>query len=330
MYYDYTKILSYNAFFNFLVGSRGVGKTYGASKFVVKQAIKNKSEFVYIRRYKSDLKKCVPQFFNALIVNDEFKDHSLYTKGNKFYIDDEIVGYAIALSEANSYKSTNFSKVRYIIFDEFIIENNSQHYISNEVEVFLSIIETIARMRRVNVFLLGNNVSMINPYFLFFNISAPYNSDIKTYKDGLILVQVMNNEEYMKAKKQTDFGKIVEGTDYSTYAIENKPRLDNKDFIEKKTKTARCTFSFKYKDNIYGVWFDFNAGKVFVSQDHASDICFSCTLEDHSPNTMFYSVAKDYHAWKTFIKNYKLGNVYFESIKIKNICQDLIKNLITH
>lgn len=329
MFYDYAKILSYNSFFNFLIGERGVGKTYGASKFVVKQAIKNKCEFVYIRRYKSDLKKSVPKFFNALNMNDEFPDHTLTTKGNKFYIDDELVGYAIALSEANSYKSTNFSKVRYIIFDEFIIENNSQHYINNEVEVFLSIIETIARMRRVNVFLLGNNVSMINPYFLFFDITQPYNSDIKTYKDGLILVQVMKNEEYRKAKKETDLGKIVEGTNYSNYAIDNQPRLDNKDFIEKKSRNARCTFSFKYHENIYGVWFDFEAGKVFVSNDHNTEICFSCTLQDHSPNTMFYSVAKDYHAWRTFIKNYKLGNVYFENMKIKNICQDLMKNLIT-
>ena len=329
MYYDYAKILSYNAFFNFLVGERGVGKTYGATKFVVKQAINKNSEFVYIRRYKSDLKKSVPKLFDELIKNEEFPDNTLSTKGNKFYIDDEICGYAIALSEANSYKSTNFSKVRYIIFDEFIIENSSQHYINNEVEVFLSIIETIARMRRVNVFLLGNNVSMINPYFLFFNISQPYNSDIKTYKDGLILVQVMKNEEYRQAKRESDFGKIVEGTDYSNYAIENQPRFDNKDFIEKKSKNSRCTFSFKYKDNIYGVWFDYILGKIFVSNDANTDICFSCTLEDHSPNTMFYSVAKDYHAWRTFIKNYKLGNVYFENVKIKNICQDLIKNLIT-
>lgn len=329
MYYDYAKILSYNAFFNFLIGERGVGKTYGASKFVVKQAIKNGSEFVYVRRYKSDLKKSVPKFFSALIENNEFPEHSLYTKGDTFYIDNVPVGYAIALSTANSLKGTNFSKVRYIIYDEFIIENGSQHYIPNEVETFLSLTETIARMRNINVFLLGNNVSSVNPYFLFFNINQPYNSDIKTYKDGLILVQIMKNEEYRKAKRESNFGKIIAGTDYENYAVNNEPYKDNKDFIEKKTGSSRCAFSFKYKDNIYGVWFDYSVGKIFVSQDSNSKICFSCTLEDHSPNTMFYSVAKEYNSWKQFIKNYKLGNVYFENMKIKNICQDLIKNLVT-
>lgn len=32
MYYDYNKILSYNAFLNILIGERGVGKTYRCFK----------------------------------------------------------------------------------------------------------------------------------------------------------------------------------------------------------------------------------------------------------------------------------------------------------
>ena len=45
LYYDYSRILTYNAFLNFLIGERGVGKTYGASKMVVKKAIQNGEEF---------------------------------------------------------------------------------------------------------------------------------------------------------------------------------------------------------------------------------------------------------------------------------------------
>ena len=329
MYYDYSKILTYNAFLNFLIGERGVGKTYGASKLVVKQAIKNGHQFAYIRRYKTELKKAIPKFFQALVENDEFPDHNLYTKGDTFYLDDNPIGYAMTLSTAQSLKGSNFSKVKYIIFDEFIIEKGQQHYLPNEVENFLGLVETIARMRDVKIFLLANAVSVVNPYFLFFDIVLPYNNDIKTFKDGLILVQYMKNEEYRQAKKESKFGKLISGTEYENYAINNEFRLDNKNFIEKKTGNSKCTFSFKYKDNIYGVWFDYVAGKIFVSNDHNSQICFSCTLEDHTPNTMFYSVAKEYNSWRTFIKNYKLGNVYFENVKIKNICQDLIRNLLS-
>ena len=80
MYYDYSKILSYNALLNFLIGERGVGKTYGAVKFVTKQFINKNEQFAYIRRYKPELKKAVPNFFEALESNNEFEGHVLTTR----------------------------------------------------------------------------------------------------------------------------------------------------------------------------------------------------------------------------------------------------------
>lgn len=327
MYYDLSKILSYNAFLNFLIGERGVGKTYSVSKFVTKKFINNSDEFVYIRRYKSDLKKSIPKFFTALVNNNEFPDHKLSYKGDNFIIDDKIAGYGITLTMAQSLKSTNFPNVKYIIFDEFILENDGhRHYLQNEVEVFLGLVETIARMRDIKIFMLGNAVTITNPYFIFFDVNLPYNSDIRTYKDGLILVNYMKNEEYRKAKHESKLGRLTEGTDYSKYAIDNSFRLDNKDFIEKKSGSSRCAFAFKYKDNVFGVWFDYDVGKIFVSNDYTEGVQYlACTLEDHKPNTMLLNSAKQYSAFKTFIQNYKLGNVYYENIKIKNLVHEFIK-----
>ena len=135
----------------------------------------------------------------------------------------------------------------------------------------------------------------------------------------------MNNQQYREAKAQTKFGQLTEGTEYSKYANENSFRLDNNNFIEKKTGASKCSFGIKYKDNIYGVWFDFNEGKIFVSNDINTSQIFACTLHDHEPNTMMLSAIKDYNCWKIFIKNYKLGNVYYENIKIKNTIQELLK-----
>ena len=124
IYYDYNKIMSYNAFINFLHGERGVGKTYGISKFVVKQFIKNGDEFAYIRRFKTELKEAVPNFFDPLINNKEFTNQ-LSNKGNKFYCDGKTCGYAMTLSTAQNLKSSNFDKVKYIIFDEYLTEERS-------------------------------------------------------------------------------------------------------------------------------------------------------------------------------------------------------------
>lgn len=89
---------------------------------VINKFLKNKKQFAYIRRYKSELKSAVPSFFQEIIKNNEFPNTELSTKGNKFYCNKEICGYALTLSTSQDLKSTNFSNVNTIIFDEFIID----------------------------------------------------------------------------------------------------------------------------------------------------------------------------------------------------------------
>ena len=69
MYYDYNKVLSYNAMFNFIIGERGVGKTFGAKKFCINRFLKYGEQFVYIRRYKTEIKESagdVNKFFGQM------------------------------------------------------------------------------------------------------------------------------------------------------------------------------------------------------------------------------------------------------------------------
>ncbi len=329
IYYNYDRIISYDALLNILIGERGVGKTYGASKLVVKDFIKRGRQFVYLRRYKTELSKSSKKFFSELIKNNEFPEHQLEVKGSTFLIDEQIAGYSMTLSTAQQLKGTNFTGVRYIIFDEFLIEEGQGHYLKNEVLSFLGLIESVARMHEVKVFMLANAVSEINPYFLFFDLTLPYNNDIKLFKDNLILLQYMRNEAYREAKKQTKFGKLIAGTDYEGYAVNNKFYDDNKNFIEKKSGKAKFSFSFIYKGNTLGIWIDYDNGKMYVSNDFIDNgLCFATTTEDHSPNTMLYSIAKKYNCWNSFIQNFKLGNVYFENVKIKNISKEVLKNII--
>ena len=54
MYYDYNRILSYNAMLNFLIGERGVGKTYRCveicCKSIFEKTVKNLHIFVDINQ----------------------------------------------------------------------------------------------------------------------------------------------------------------------------------------------------------------------------------------------------------------------------------------
>ena len=329
IYYNYNRIISYNAFLNILIGERGVGKTFGASEFVTKEFIKKKKQFVYLRRYKTELSKSHKKFFESLVKEDKFPDHELSTKGNTFLIDDRVAGYGMTLSTAQQLKSSNFNDVYYIIFDEFLIEEGQGHYLKNEVFSFLGLIETIARMRDIKIFMLANAVSEINPYFLFFDLTLPYNNDIKLFKNGMILLQYMKNEKYREAKKQTKFGQLVADTEYDDYANKNKFIDDNKNFIEHKSGSSKFIFSFLYKGEQLGVWVDYNNGKMYVSRDYIDNgLCFATTTEDHSPNTMLFSIAKKYNCWNSFIQSFKLGNVFFENVKVKNISKEVLKNII--
>lgn len=123
---NFDKILPYGALLNFIISERGVGKTYSATKFVTEQFLKKGDEFAYIRRYKNELSSAVPNFFSALQQNNEFPDVSLSAKGKKFFINGKTFGYASTLSTSQDLKSSNFSKVKTIIFDEFIIEERSE------------------------------------------------------------------------------------------------------------------------------------------------------------------------------------------------------------
>ena len=52
---------------------------------------------------------------------------------------------------------------------------------------------------------------------------------------------------------------------------------------------------------------------------------YCVTLEDHSPNTLLLKSINKSLYFKTFIENYKDGNVYFETAKIKNVVYNVIK-----
>lgn len=132
-----------------------------------------------------------------------------------------------------------------------------KYYLKNEVFTFLNLIETISRLRDVRIFMLANSASSTNPYFLYFDLTLPYNNDIKLFKDGTILLQYMKNEEYRETKKKTRFGKLIAGTTFEDYAINNNFINDNKNFVEKKTGSAKFTFAFIYNSETFGVWLDY-------------------------------------------------------------------------
>lgn len=326
MWYDIGKTLTYNCLFNFIVGSRGCGKTYAAKKRAIKLFLEKGHQFVYLRRYQEELQETAESYFNDIILNGEFPDAIIEYKNGQYFVNDQLAGYAMALTKAKDYKSISYPLVYFIIFDEFLIEENGYaRYLKNEVKQFLNFYMSIDRYRGCTVFFLANSVTMVNPYTLYWNLHLPYGSDI--VRKGDVLLQLVQDADYINNRKETRFGKLIEGTDFAEYAIENKFVQDSKSFIMKKTEKAHYYFTIKYCGELYGVWIDYSEGKIFVSAnvDPYCRIIYSMTVDDHTPNTMLLRQINKSPLFKTFIDNYKMGNVYFESQKIKGMVYEVIK-----
>ncbi len=326
IFYDYDRLQSFSdAIFCFILAGRGIGKTYGAIKACVKDFIKNGNQFIYVRRYKSELKTCVPNFFDALIYNKEFPEHDLTVKNGKFYIDGKLAGYSIALSTSKILKSTGFPMVRTIIFDEFTITTGVYHYLNHEVEDMLDLYETTARMREnVRVWFLGNATTAYNPYFNYFDLSIPYAGEFKTFKDGLILVNYVENAAFAEAKKKTKFGRMVEGTKWGDYAISNKFLQDSSSFIHKRPPEADFFFNLHVAGNTFGIWMDDDAF-WYVSNDYDPDskANFAFTKDDHTETTMLRSKVDP--IIKNLLEQYREAHLVFEDAQIKGC---MVQNLL--
>ena len=179
IFLNFDKILSYGSFITFILAERGVGKSYSAKKYIINHYKKTGKQTVYLRRYNKELqealmKKSIPIFFDQ--IKNEFPNDKLTNNKELLYYNKEVCGYAVPLSTSNILKSSTFEKVDTIIYDEFIIDKGTYNYLQNEITAFFEIIETIFRLRNGRVLLLGNPISITNPYFLELNLSLPYHS----------------------------------------------------------------------------------------------------------------------------------------------------------
>jgi hypothetical protein len=332
-YWDINIPLSYNALFNFIVSNRGAGKTYGVKKKYIKDFLEKRKEFVYMRRYEKELKKASRNFFKDITANEEFPGVELKFDGGLFKINGEIAGYGIPLSTAKTLKSDAYPKVENLLYDEFIIDKGLIRYIPDEVTSFLEAYETIARPGTnhpiVKAFFLANAITWTNPYFLEFDIQPPRNKiGIQCKND--ILIQLVQNQEFKDAKKETRFGKIIKNTRYADYSIDNVFLRDNNDFVIPQPQKLQYFFTMKAAGEYYGIWISYDEGLMYVSKkyDPSYKVIFTTILDNHKPNTMLLKGGKKSVVFQSFTNAFKMGNVFFDSIGTKNIVLETIKNTL--
>lgn len=324
IYFSPDRVFSYNAFLNFVVGHRGCGKTYGCKKWAIKHFLKTGKKFIYLRRYKDELKGDeIATFFDTLRSDDELKDYELYVKGRRFYCNDKEIGQIMFLSVQQSKKSVEYPDYDTIIFDEFIIQKGFQHYLPDEVDKLFNFMDTVFRNRDgCRCICLANAISWVNPYFIFFKFQ-PMQSGYQIAQEGTVLLNVYENQEFNEEKSKTKLAKMVKGTAYEDMAIKNKFADVNTDFIMEKPKDSKLVLNISWKDKVYGLWYDYKNYLYVISNKHNKDertVCYS--TKNLKPNMMLITDSSN-NINKELKRALKNNYLFFEDVYIRNDIFDL-------
>lgn len=332
-YYDLHNLLTRNTPWNFIIGARGLGKTFAAKQYGIKEYIKHGHEFIYLRRTDVEQKR-KETFFKD--IQNQFPEYSFRINGEKGQLhkssweekDWRTCCYFVALSQAGGLKSVAYPKVHLIVFDEIFPDN--LRFLSNEVNSFSEFYNTVDRWQdRTKVLLLSNAVQKANPYF------AKYRLDIgtqqasqqqyKTYCSGFISIELADYGGFSAKVAKSKFGRFLEqyDNDYAAYAIRNKFRDESDKLIAPIPPDGELSYILDTSDyDRFGIWTTVSEKDGHVSQYISRRIPKNngrptYTLDPNHVDEKTWYVKKSDDVVRRLTSGYRLGKIRFENPQVK-------------
>lgn len=324
MFYNGKKLEEQGRLFNYIIGARKTGKTVWAKKKMIDIGRAGR-RFCYVRRKKVELENMnMSEFFEKLREREisYLSDEEIITaKHSKFFLNGEMFGYIVPLSTAENLRSVDFLDVDAVFFEEFIIqETENTHYLKNEVNRFLELYMTITRNRDIPVYFIGNKIEEYNPYFLYFDLIPPERG-IKVR--GEHCIEIIDDPENVQSQKKTRIAKLLEGTRYGKYAIENKSLNKNDMFVRKLPKNAYPCFDFAYENKRYGVYKVANT--VYITTSPTNKLCVSVDARSSNPDTIPLNGFRDTLYYNMYNKAVKRNNIYYNNSKAEQVGRDIAR-----
>ena len=287
-FYNIKNLLSKNAQYNILLGERSNGKSYATKYMMLWEAFheldyfgyleknkisKKRYQFAYIRRWQDEVKaRDVELYFADMpiadITNGKYNGVECYRRDIYFKFTDDNgvstrgkkIGSAFALTGVTHYKSLAFPLIGNIVFEEFI---TNQGYIGHEVDNLTDLVSTIARRDSVRVFMIGNTINRLCPYFTEWGLThvkeqAQGTIDIYTHSTNQIdeegqPIEIVIAVEYCAnsgKNSQMFFGKKSEMITSGTWSTSEFPHLP------RPINTYHIKYSIYYKYNQFAFRID--------------------------------------------------------------------------
>lgn len=311
--------------FVFITGARGTGKTYGGLKSI--RELQKEGEinrFLYLRRTQVETDIISGEDTNPYkkINTDLGCDitmkpirHGIYG----FYENEELSGYAAALSTFRNLRGFDFSDVDIIFYDEFIPEPGARP-IKNEASVLFNIYESVNRNRElenhlpVKLVCCSNSNELGNTIFMELGILSRLEkltlNGGGTYRDaerGLMVV-LLKDSPISKMKESTALYKLTGKGAFSDMALNNVFADNDRDAIRPQALTE------------YGSTPIVTIDGVAVYRHKSKNLYYCCTYDGDPEYTtrardMERFNLKYYYLWNRYID----GEMFFENYLTKVI-----------
>lgn len=285
-YYSLERILKYNAKYNVIFGERSNGKSYAVHEKALRDYLADGSQFAIVRRWQDDFSgKRGQAMFNGIVesglveslTNGEWT--GIYYYSSRWYLcrwdddgrritSDDVFAYGFAITSQEHDKSTNYPRIRNVLFDEFL---SRTAYIPDEFVLFCNVLSTIIRDRNdVTIFMCGNTVNKYCPYFKEMGLTHVQNMkqgtiDLYQYGESGLTVAVEYVQPAGKKGKKSDIyfafdnpklGMITSGA----WEIDVYPH---------------CPVKYRPKDVKFMYFIDFDSNLLQCEVIYTKDGCFT-------------------------------------------------------
>lgn len=322
-----------------ITNNRSAGKTTSVLEYSLERFHKSIEEtgigeqIVLLYRTRYEINGCAKLYDDVLERHPEY-GKEITTKGiasgmiQQLMLDGVQYGFAIDISSADKLKkySPIFSHVERALFDEYQLE--SGNYLKNEVRKLMSTLMTISRgggsqSREIELFMLGNPVTIMNPYYCELGIHKRLMKNTKFMRGDGWIAEFGFNQSASDAISKNGLFKAMGGR-YRDYAVESEYLVEGSNFIEEPSGKSRYLFTLLHNGKEFGVREFFNNGFIYVTTkpDKCCKMIFTYNVGEHDFNTLMLERAS--YTFQLIELSFRKGRLRFDSVESKNAIFDIL------